>query len=67
MEKLFKQDGDVKREYTEEEYAQHAIDFAEFEASTAAAEAEAEAVATAKADAINKLAALGIDPKAFGL
>ena len=29
--------------------------------------AEAEAIATAKADAIDKLTALGIDPKALGL
>lgn len=29
--------------------------------------AEAEAIATAKTDAIDKLTALGIDPKAFGL
>jgi hypothetical protein len=26
MEKLFTQDGDVKREFTEAEYAQHALD-----------------------------------------
>jgi hypothetical protein len=67
MEQLFIQDGDVRREYTEAEYAQNAIDVAEYNASIVAAEAEAEAVATAKADAIDKLTALGIDPKALGL
>jgi tryptophanyl-tRNA synthetase len=67
MEKLYIQDGDVKREYTEAEYAQNAIDVAEYNAAVAAAEAEAEALATAKADAIDKLTALGIDPKALGL
>lgn len=67
MEKLFKQDGDVKREYTQDEYAQNALDVAAYNARAAAAEVEAEAIATAKADAINKLNALGIDPKVFGL
>jgi lysophospholipase L1-like esterase len=36
-------------------------------AEIAAKEAEAQAVATAKLDAIEKLIALGIDPKALGL
>jgi hypothetical protein len=70
MEKLFKQDGDIKREYTEEEYAQHAIDFAEYEASIAAAEAAAEKAEADKAAAEAKLAVLGLttdDLKALGL
>ena len=37
------------------------------EAKIAAEEAEAQAVATAKLDAVDKLTALGIDPKALGL
>ena len=67
MEKLYTQDGETRREFTEAEYAQNAKDVAEYNAAIAAAEAEAEAVATAKADAIDKLTALGIDPKALGL
>lgn len=41
-EKLYIQDGDVKREYNEAEYAQNAIDVAEYNAAIAAAEARAE-------------------------
>ena len=67
MEKLYTQDGETKREFTQAEYAQNAIDVAEYEAAIATAKAEAETLATAKADAIDKLTALGIDPKALGL
>jgi hypothetical protein len=42
MEKLYIQDGDVRREYNEAEYAQNAIDVAEYNAAIAAAEAKAE-------------------------
>jgi hypothetical protein len=37
------------------------------EAKIAAEEAEAQTIATAKLDAVEKLTALGIDPKALGL
>jgi len=34
-EKLYHQEGDVKREYTSEEYAQNAQDYADYEAKLA--------------------------------
>ena len=50
-EKLFIQDGEVKREFTSEEYAQHELDKAE----ALALAAEAEAKAQAKAALLAKL------------
>lgn len=48
------------REFTEEEYANHAKALAEEQAARAAALAEAEAKAAIKAAALAKLAALGL-------
>jgi len=70
MEKLFKQDGEITREYTEDEYAQHALDVAEYNANIAKMEAELAAATAAKAAAEAKLTALGLtedDLKALGL
>lgn len=70
MTKKYKLDGDTKREYTEEEYAQAAIDEASYE-SEVKAKADFEAqLAAKKAAAEAKLAALGLDTddlKALGL
>ena len=44
-EKLFIQDGEVKREFTEAEYAQHELDKAEAHALAAEAQVKAEAKA----------------------
>jgi len=51
MEKLFIQDGDVKREFNEAEYAQYAIDQAENKKQAD----EAKAKAAAKAALLSKL------------
>lgn len=51
MEKLFIQDGDVKREFNEVEYAQYAIDQAENKKQAD----DAKAKATAKAALLSKL------------
>lgn len=55
MEKLFKQDGDVKREYTEDEYAQHALDVAAAQAAALAAENAASIAALQKKALLEKL------------
>jgi type II secretory pathway predicted ATPase ExeA len=57
----------VVREMTDDEQAARNADVAEAIAAKEAKQAEAEAVAQAKADAVDKLTALGIDPKALGL
>ena len=66
--------GDDEQGYTqlnetdyEAQIAQWAENRLAKEAKIAAEEAEAQAVATAKLEAIEKLTALGIDPKALGL
>jgi hypothetical protein len=66
--------GDDEQGYTqlsktdyEAQVAQWAENRLAKEAKIAAAEAEAQSVATAKLDAVDKLTALGIDPKALGL
>ena len=66
--------GDEERGYTQlsaTDYEAQITQWAENrlakETKIAAEEAEAQAVATAKLDAIEKLTALGIDPKALGL
>jgi len=70
MTKLYKLDGDTKREYTDEEYAQAVIDEANYLQEVdkrAQAKIEAE---TKKAAAQAKLAALGLttdDLTALGL
>lgn len=51
MTKLFTQDGEVKREFTDAEYAQHELDQAE----NARAEAEASAKAQARVALLDKL------------
>jgi hypothetical protein len=50
-----------------EDYEATIAEWADNELAAEAKEAEAQAVATAKLDAIEKLTALGIDPKALGL
>lgn len=50
----------TQREFTAEEYAQAAIDKANFEAQETAREAEAQAKAEARASGIAKLVALGL-------
>ena len=70
MIKKYKLDGDTKREYTEEEYAQAAIDEASYEAELKTKADLATELATKKAAAEAKLAALGLtadDLKALGL
>jgi hypothetical protein len=57
----------VVREMTDGEQAVRNAEVAEAIAAKQAKLAEAESVAKAKANAINKLIALGIDPKALGL
>jgi len=57
----------IVREMTDSEQAIRNAEVAESVAAKAAKAAEAEAKAIAKADAAEKLTALGIDPKAFGL
>ena len=66
--------GDDERGYTDLTAAEYEAQIAEWadnrlakEAKVAADLADAEAVAQAKLDAIDKLTALGIDPKALGL
>ena len=70
MIKKYKLDGDTKREYTVEEYAQAAIDEASYEAELKTKADLATELATKKAAAEAKLAALGLtadDLKALGL
>lgn len=70
MTKLFRLDGDTKREYTEEEYAQFVIDEANYKAELKAKADLTAELAQKKATAEAKLAALGItteDLKALGL
>jgi hypothetical protein len=70
MTKLYKLDGDTKREYTEEEYAQFAIDEANYKAELKAKADLTAELAEKKALAEAKLAALGLtadDLKALGL
>lgn len=57
----------VIRELTDEEQVIRNQEIAEFAANEAAAIAKAEAAEQAKLDAVEKLIALGIDPKALGL
>jgi hypothetical protein len=66
--------GDEEQGYTQLSSADYEAQVAQWaenrlakEAKIAAEEAEAQAVATAKLEAIEKLTALGIDPKALGL
>ena len=70
MIKKYKLDGDTKREYNEEEYAQAAIDEATYEAEVKAKADLAAELAAKKAAAEAKLSALGLtadDLKALGL
>lgn len=53
----------VERDFTEEELAQRAADFAAFEAAEAARVAEEEAKAAARQSALDKLMALGLTEK----
>ena len=55
------------RELTSAEYDAQILDWANARLAKEAKLAEAEAVATAKVETAEKLIALGIDPKAFGL
>lgn len=57
----------IIRELTDEEQAIRDKEVAAFLANEAALIAKAKAAEQAKADAMNKLIALGIDPKALGL
>ena len=57
----------VVRQMTQEEQAARNAEVAEAIAAEEAKRAETQAVAQAKADAVDKLTALGIDPKALGL
>jgi chloramphenicol O-acetyltransferase len=62
--------GDDDAGYTDltaTEYEAQIADWAKNRLAKLAKLAEAEAVATAKLDAVDKLTALGIDPKALGL
>jgi hypothetical protein len=66
--------GDDERGYTDLTAAEYEAQITEWaenrlakEAKVAADLAEAEALATAKSEAVDKLTALGIDPKALGL
>lgn len=62
--------GDDERGYTQlsqSEYDAQVAEWAQGRLDKQAKLAEAEALAKAKLDAINKLTALGIDPKALGL
>ncbi len=62
--------GDEENGYTDltvAEYEAQITEWAENRLAKEAKIAEAEALATAKTDAIDKLTALGIDPKALGL
>ena len=62
--------GDDDSGYTElsaSEYQAQVAEWAQARLDMEAKQAEAEAVAQAKLDAVDKLTALGIDPKAFGL
>jgi hypothetical protein len=52
---------------TPAEYDAQVAEWAQARLKKEAKQAEAEAIAQAKADAIEKLTALGIDPKALGL
>lgn len=64
------QKGDDRQGYTPlnaEEYEAQIEQWAENRLAKEARVAEAEAIAEAKLDAIEKLIALGIDPKALGL
>jgi hypothetical protein len=64
------QKGDDERGYTPlnaDEYKAQIEQWAENRLAKEARLAEAEAIAEAKLDAIEKLTALGIDPKALGL
>ncbi len=55
MEKLYTQDGDTRREFTKAEYAQNAIDVAEYNAAIAAAEAKAESELIARTALLARL------------
>ncbi len=55
------------RELSVKEYEEIVNSWADARIVRAAKKAEAEAIATSKLDAIEKLTALGIDPKALGL
>lgn len=62
--------GDEENGYTDLTDAQYETQITEWAENRLAKEAkiaESEALATAKTDAIDKLTALGIDPKALGL
>lgn len=62
--------GDDEQGYTQlnaTEYEAKVKEYAEARLAKEAKLAEAEALATAKAEAVEKLTALGIDPKALGL
>jgi hypothetical protein len=58
---------EITREMTDAEQAERNAEIAVNVAQKQAEQAEAEAVAQAKLDAVDKLTALGIDPKALGL
>jgi hypothetical protein len=57
----------VVREMTDDEQAARNADIAETIEAKEVKQAEAEVAAQAKAEALDKLTALGIDPKALGL
>ena len=62
--------GDDEAGYTDltpAEYDAQIAQWAEGRLDKLARQADAEAIATAKAEAVDKLTALGIDPKALGL
>ena len=59
MDKLYKQDGEINREFTENEYAQHVKDEAE---NQVAIKAKASADAKLLADKAALLTKLGITP-----
>ncbi len=69
-EKMYIQDGEEKREFTDEEYAQHAKDIQDAKLRDDAIKAEEAKAEADKAAAQAKLAALGLtadDLKALGL
>lgn len=70
MIKKYKLDGDTKREYTTEEYAQAEIDEQQYVAEQAKKEQDNQQKETKKAAALAKLEILGLDVedlKALGL
>jgi hypothetical protein len=58
---------EITREMTDEEQAERNAEVAIGLAKKEAEAIEAEAIANAKIEAVDKLTALGIDPKALGL